>query len=150
MSERTGNEIVGLWIRKRQKQILKSQPKRKKKQTSNLTSLLSKSHPVTFTANTAWKMKSKGNIFHPNNNVTSHMLVSTLNNTTDINHELLTFMACVYKAVSRKWNTAFQMRSPLIASLSNRAAPHRNVSMETLLMRAWVLEVAPLGEPWWN
>lgn len=112
----------------------------------DLKSLIQKL-PVTFTVNTVRKMKSKGNIFQLNNNVTSHMLVSTPSSSTDINHELLTFTAYVYKAISRKWNTTFQMRNSLIHSLSNQPSPHRNVSMETSLMRALVLEVAPSGEP---
>lgn len=75
------------------------------------------------------------------------MLENTLNSSTDINHKELTFMVCVYKAVSRKQSAAFQMRSSLIASLSSQPSPQRNVSMETLLIHPWALEVAPSGEP---
>lgn len=42
------------------------------------------------------------------------MLLFELNRSADINHELLTFTAHVYKAVSRKWNAVFQTRNSLL------------------------------------
>lgn len=74
-------------------------------------------------------------------------MLSAPSSAADINLELLTFRANVYKAVSRKWNATFQMKSSLILCSSNQPSPHRNVSMETSPIDALALELQRRESP---
>jgi len=137
MSQENVMEWMGLclWIRKRPKMILTE---------------IFYPRASTFRSERRVLNEIERQDFKPTSNVPSHVLVSALNTSSDIDHELLTFMEYVYKPISRKWNMTFQRRRSLILSPPNQPSPHRHVGMETLLMCALVLEVAASGEPWWN